>query len=175
MDGYRSHSPQPPAGFDFTVHMRRLCRDIASRLDELRHIDVQRVAIRCCQTRKAALHGIQATLTPLRFEQGALTTWRNGRRWTIERLYDDSGREMLYLLSFYLPRFQNQTFKEKLATVFHELANRWFELEPPAELCSFLRMDFRELRHAYGAIYGAKIRTPKLFLASPAAAKAMSG
>src|SRR5262245_24507994 len=124
MDG---HSPQTPytlripAGFDFTFHMRRLCADIARRVDELGHVDVHRMAIRCCQTRKSALHGIQATLTPLRFERGALETHRNGRRWTIERLYDASGREMLYLLSFYLPRFQNQSFHEKLATVFHEL------------------------------------------------------
>jgi hypothetical protein len=34
---------------------------------------------------------------------------------------DGSGREMLYLLSFYLPRFMNLVFREKLITVFHEL------------------------------------------------------
>jgi predicted metallopeptidase len=29
--------------------------------------------------------------------------------------------EMLYVLTFHLPRFQNQSFEEKLVTVFHEL------------------------------------------------------
>jgi len=101
--------------------MRRLCAELVARLDELAHIDLTRVAIRFCQARKAVRHGIHASLTPLRFEHGALMGRRHGRLWTVERLYDASGREMLYLLSFYLPRFLETTFEEKLATVVHEL------------------------------------------------------
>ena len=108
-------------GFDFTLHMRRLCAQLSEDLDELAHIDVDRVAIRFCQARKAEPHGVQATLTPLRFERGALVRRLRGRDWTIERLYDSAGREMLYLLSFYLPRYLERTFEEKLTTVVHEL------------------------------------------------------
>src|SRR5690606_9692948 len=65
-------------------------------------------------------HGLQAKLTPMRFESGTLTAQRYGREWTVQRLY--RGRtEILYILTFYLPRFQNQTYREKLITVFHEL------------------------------------------------------
>jgi hypothetical protein len=46
---------------------------------------------------------------------------RRGREVTIQRVHDSSGREMLYILSFYLPRFQNLDFREKLITVLHEL------------------------------------------------------
>ncbi len=108
-------------GFDFTAHIRRLCADMVARMEELAHIDLGRVAIRYCQARKAVSHGIQASLTPLRFEQGSLYTTRRRRRWTIERMIDGDGREMLYLLSFYLPRFQQLPYEEKLITVFHEL------------------------------------------------------
>lgn len=108
-------------GFDFTFHVGRLCADLCRRLDELRHIDLRRVAIRYCQVRRPGHHGLQASLTPLRFEDGQLHTTRRGRRWTIQRLYSPDGQEMLYLLSFYLPRFLNQSFEEKLATVVHEL------------------------------------------------------
>jgi hypothetical protein len=108
-------------GFDFTYHAARLCADLCRRLEELRHIEMDRVAVRYCQVRKAVPHGLQASLTPLRFEQGNLYTTRGGRRWTIQRLYNPGGVEMLYLLSFYLPRFLNQSFEEKLATVVHEL------------------------------------------------------
>jgi hypothetical protein len=108
-------------GFDFTHHAVRLCADLCQRLAELRHIDMGRVAVRYCQVRKSVPHGLQASLTPLRFEQGNLYTTRGGRRFTIQRLYTPAGVEMLYLLSFYLPRFLNQTFEEKLATVVHEL------------------------------------------------------
>jgi hypothetical protein len=115
-------SARPSAeGFNFTWHMRRLCVDLAARLPELAHLDVGRMAIRFCQARKAVRHGVHATLTPLRFEQGELFTRRGGRTWTLERMYDGNGRELLYLLSFYLPRFLESSFEEKLATVIHEL------------------------------------------------------
>lgn len=110
-----------PKGFDFTFHAGRLCADLCQRLSELRHIDMGRVAVRYCQVRRAGAHGLQASLTPLRFEEGRLHTMRHGRHWTIQRLYSPQGQEMLYLLSFYLPRFLNQSFEEKLATVVHEL------------------------------------------------------
>ncbi|HJT34786.1 MAG TPA: hypothetical protein VJ783_22355 [Pirellulales bacterium] len=110
------------SGFDFTFHVARLCDDLCTRLPELAHVDMSRVAIRYCQARKAVSHGVQATLTPLRFAGGSLSTVRGGRHYSIERIFDpSSGREMLYLLSFYLPRFLNLPFAEKLATVIHEL------------------------------------------------------
>lgn len=109
------------SGFNFTLHMRRLCEDMVLRLPELAHIDLGRVAICYCQARKAVRHGLQATLTPLRFEGGALTTKRRRRLYTVQRLYDHTDREMLYILSFYLPRFLDCPLEEKLVTVLHEL------------------------------------------------------
>ncbi len=108
-------------GFDFTQHMRRLCVHLTTALPDLAHIDLVRVAIRFCQVRKAVRHGMLASLTPLRFEHGSRFTERRGRRWRIETVRDADGREMLYLLSFYLPRFCEYPFGEKLATVIHEL------------------------------------------------------
>lgn len=108
-------------GFDFTLHMRRVCEDMTDRLQDLRHVDLSRVAISFSQTRNKTLYGLHATLTPLRFAGGATETVRRGRRWTIQRLYGPSGREMLYILSFYLPRFFDLDFHEKLVTILHEL------------------------------------------------------
>ena len=109
------------APFDFTWHIRRLCEDMVRRLPELAHVDISRVAVTFCQTRKAVPHGMFASLTPLRFAGGAATIVRRGRPHVIERVCDSQGREMLYILSFYLPRFQNLIFREKLITVLHEL------------------------------------------------------
>jgi hypothetical protein len=109
------------SSFDFTLHVRRLCVGLIERLPELAHIDMSRVAVGYCQTRKAVPHGMFASLTPLRFAGGALTTLRRGRPHAIQRVYDRSGVEMLYILNFYLPRFQNLDFREKLITVLHEL------------------------------------------------------
>jgi len=108
-------------GFDFTGHARRLCADLVARLPELGHIELDRVAIGFCQTRKPVAHGLYASLTPLRFAGGREHTVRRGRKWAIQRLVDESGTDMLYLLSFYLPRFLDQSLRHKLVTVVHEL------------------------------------------------------
>jgi hypothetical protein len=109
------------SGFDFTSHMRRLCGDMVRRLPELGHVELARVAISFAQTRKAVEHGLYASLTPLRFAEGKRETVRHGRKWTVQRVVDGDGQEMLYLLSFYLPRFLDQPFRHKLTTVVHEL------------------------------------------------------
>jgi predicted metallopeptidase len=101
--------------------MRRLCDDMVSRVPELGHIDLDRVVFGFIQTRKAVRHGLYASLTPLRFPGGGSETVRRGRTWRIQRVVDESGREMLYLLNFYLPRFLDLGFREKLNTVIHEL------------------------------------------------------
>ena len=183
--------------FDFTTRMRALCADMTARLPELQHIDLARVMIAFSQARKRVHHGLFATLTPLRFEGGNVEGLQRGRRYRIQRVVDSSGREMLYILSFYLPRFMDLTFQDKLVTVLHELwhispafdgdlrrhpgrcyahshsqknydaqmellGKRWLALEPPLELYDFLRCNFRELQRCYGAIYGLRVRQPKL-------------
>ena len=66
--------------FDFTAAMEGLCRDLCARVEELRHIDMSRVAVGYRQTRQRVTHGLQASLTPLRFEDGAEIGRVRGRR-----------------------------------------------------------------------------------------------
>lgn len=106
--------------FDFCRAMASLCDDICQRHREFQHIRMPEVAVTFSQTRSPVEWGIQARLTPLRFRDGAITELRNGRHWAVQRLHHQ-GREMLYILSFFLPRFLNLSFEEKLITVFHEL------------------------------------------------------
>jgi hypothetical protein len=94
---------------------------MVARLPRLAHIDMCFVAVSFCQTRKAVDHGLQATLTPMRFAGGQRELVKGGQRWQVQQIRDQQGRKMLYLLSFYLPRFQNQRFREKLVTILHEL------------------------------------------------------
>jgi hypothetical protein len=108
-------------GFDFTAAMRQVCVDMTRRLPDLAHIDMPQVAIGVCQTRNGAMHGVFATLTPLRFEGGRADKTVRGRRHRIQPLIDAGGQEFLYLLNFYLPRFMNLPLEEKLSTITHEL------------------------------------------------------
>jgi len=117
---FRSQPGMAERQFDFCQAMKLLCEDICRRHREFRHIDMRRVVVTFAQTRSSVEWGMQAKLTPMRFEAGRLTTVCDGRVWTVQRVYHD-GREMLYILTFYLPRFLNLSFSEKLVTVFHEL------------------------------------------------------
>jgi len=117
-----SSAPKPRPGFDYTAAVRTLCEALAGDLTELGHIDMARMAVRTCQTRRRGPYGTQATMTPLRFQGGATTTIRRGREWLIHPLpADAAGRPYLYLLSLYVPRFVDLPPDEKLAVVVHEL------------------------------------------------------
>lgn len=108
-------------GFDFTSHIYHLCHDACTRLTELQHIDMQRVAVTFSQTRKQVSHGLYASMTPMRFEGGSLQDTSEEQHYTVQRLFDDDGCEMMYILRLYLPRFMQESFQEKLVTIFHEL------------------------------------------------------
>ena len=119
--GGKRQAAQLVRAFDFTQRMRDVCHDVVDRTPELSHVDLSRVAFSFCQARRRTSWGLYASLTPLRFKGGALTDVRRRRTYTIQRLFDRDGREMLYILSFYLPRFMDLSLDEKLITVLHEL------------------------------------------------------
>lgn len=120
MNSSLPHPAHCPGPFDFSRAMWLLCHDISQRMEEFSHIRMPEVAVSFAQARSKVTWGLQAKLTPMRFEAGALTTHRVGREWTVQRLYRGE-HEMLYILTFYLPRFLETPFEEKLTTVFHEL------------------------------------------------------
>jgi hypothetical protein len=109
--------PQP---FDFTGAMARLCADVAARCESFRHIHMKRVLVSFTPSRNRSRYGLQARVTPLRFRDGRLTRRHGSVEYQVQRFFVD-GHEMLYLLTFCLPRFLDQSFNEKLVTVFHEL------------------------------------------------------
>lgn len=116
-DGRASGRP----GFDFTDRMRIIVEDMVARLPELSHIDLGQVAFAFGQARKKTHYGIHASLTPMRFKNGSRTTVKRGEEYMCQQLFDANGREMLYILTFYLPRFMDVEFEEKLVTILHEL------------------------------------------------------
>ena len=106
--------------FDFCAHISALCRDVTARCSELHYIDESRLLFGMTQARSARRHGLQARITPLRFNRGGLVRQRRGVNYQVQRYVVD-GQEMLYLMTFCLPRFLDQTFDEKFITLFHEL------------------------------------------------------
>jgi hypothetical protein len=106
--------------FDFCGHMRRLCADVVRRCPELAHIDVGRLLFAVTQARSGRRHGLQARVTPLRFRHGLLTRRRRDGDYQVQRFFVGE-REMLYLVTFCLPRFLDQDLDDRFITLFHEL------------------------------------------------------
>jgi predicted metallopeptidase len=115
-------APSKPAGapLDFCGHMHRLCGDIAARCPALNHIRIPRVLLSFTPSRNRSRYGLQARVTPLRFRAGELVRRYRTIEYQVQRFFVDDV-EMLYILAFCLPRFFDQSFEEKLSTVFHEL------------------------------------------------------
>jgi hypothetical protein len=182
--------------FDFCAHVRRLCADFARRCPELAHIDVSRLLFAITQARTGVKHGLQARVTPLRFRNGQLVRRRGDVSYQVQRYVVD-GNDMLYLVTFCLPRFLDQGFDDKFITLFHEL----YHISPAFEgdlrrmdgrcamhsrskraydaqmavlaraylangvdrsLHAFLRMDFAQLAHRHGSVFGVVVPRPRL-------------
>lgn len=106
--------------FDFSKQMRRLCEDIVARCPCFHHVDMSRLLVGVTQSRGGRRHGLLARVTPMRFPNGERRGTVGGREYQIQRYWVD-GIEILYLVTFCLPRFLDQPFDEKLITIFHEL------------------------------------------------------
>lgn len=106
--------------FDFTAHMSRLIEDIVLCCPDFGHIDSSRLLTCFSQTRAAGMSGLYAKICPLRFEGGVDVVESRGRVWQMPRV-EREGRDILYLVYFYVPRFCDLGFEAKLVTTFHEL------------------------------------------------------
>ena len=117
---------RPPAGrpgrdpFDLTAALGRLVADLRDRLPTFAHLDPARMLVTLSPARVRGPFGLQARCTPLRFRDGAATKHVRGRAYRVQR-YTLDGRELLYLVTFVVPRFLDLSAREKLLTVVHEL------------------------------------------------------
>jgi len=106
--------------FDICRHLARLSAAVCASCNDLRHIDLSRVLITVTSARSRRSSGLQARVTPLRFHHGKLVRPQRGVHYQVQR-HVVEGREILYLMTFCLPRFLDLDFDEKFITLFHEL------------------------------------------------------
>jgi len=100
--------------------MRRLIRTIADTCPEFQHIDADRLLVSLTPARSSSSYGLHAKTLPMRFAGGRRSITHRGYSYRMPAI-TIAGREILYIIYFCMPRFQDQSFHDKLATVFHEL------------------------------------------------------
>ncbi|MDO4558777.1 MAG: hypothetical protein Q4C47_07420 [Planctomycetia bacterium] len=107
--------------FSLTGYVRDVCHDMTERIPAFSHIDVRRIAFGFSVTRNRTRYGVWASITPLRFEGGAVETIRRGRRVRLRQSWAPDGTEYLYIFRISFPRMWNLSFAEKVGTIAHEL------------------------------------------------------
>lgn len=137
----------------YTDAVRRVCEDIVFRLPVFAAIRMEHVAISLVRTRNREMHGVFASVTPLRFPGGNLRSLEGGTLLEMPTLNDEQNRPILYILSIYAPRFVNLTVTVKINTIVHEL----FHISPNFDGST---RSFGGRYHAHGASkkdYDAKV------------------
>jgi hypothetical protein len=100
--------------------MHGLIADVCARCPAFAHVNPGALGVTFTPSRNRSRYGLQARVTPLRFAAGADHRTFRGREYRIQR-FVLNGAELLYLVTFCLPRFLDRPFEDKLTTIFHEL------------------------------------------------------
>lgn len=129
--------------YNFTQDIEELTRIIARKVEEMSHIDCDRIVFGLSTARSRSQYGVFARCYPLRFEGGARTKRHDGAlyewpKWNIK------GREILYYIDFMLPRYLDLSPPQKIRTLVHEL----FHVSP------FFNGDLRRLGRGRQAFHG---------------------
>ena len=106
--------------FDYSAALAAVALDVSRRTPTFAHLRLPEMMFTVTSARNASEYGLQARLTPMRFEDGGETKIHRNRAYRVQR-YTFGGVEILYLVTFCVPRFLEQSFREKLVTLFHEL------------------------------------------------------
>jgi predicted metallopeptidase len=102
------------ARLNLTLALKRLIRDMASRLPELAHVRPSRVLVVAGEARRAS----RATIRPAHFVETRARGGRGGRRKPLIRI---RGRKILYVITLRPLWFRASTPEQRIATVLHEL------------------------------------------------------
>ena len=100
--------------FHYTDALSRVIDDVSRALPEFAHVRADALAISYAMARRRTAHGVFAKTVPLH----GVSQDRPFRGGGPFRL---AGRKVYYIIYFYLPRFHDQSFEDKLLTILHEL------------------------------------------------------
>jgi len=105
---------------DITKVISHLIADITSRVQIFEHIKPDRLLVCTATNRRKCRSGTYGKLVPLRFENGSEALNYKGKCYSMPRIINN-GKQILYIVYLYIPRFFNLKPIEKLRVIFHEL------------------------------------------------------
>jgi hypothetical protein len=141
--------------YDLSAAILSLSTLLSRRIDRLSHIDANRIICGISVQRGRSRSGTFAACHALRFDDGERTLTRRGRtwEWPVVRVGDT---EMLYYLSFTIPRFLALAPRGKLETIVHEL----FHISPKFDGSLRVLGTGRHAHHGPSRAYYDKLIAP---------------
>ncbi|MHC4840829.1 MAG: putative metallopeptidase [Planctomycetota bacterium] len=107
--------------YNMTDDVALLVHLISRRVERLAHIQPGRILHGVSQARNRSKYGIYAQCHGLRFKDGdRFQSSKDGHHWEWPEIRV-RGQEMLYYITYFLPRFMDQPPIERLNTLIHEL------------------------------------------------------
>ncbi len=108
-------------GYNLTDDVALLVHRLSRRVDQLSHLQPGQILHGVSQARSRSRYGIYAQCHGLRFKHGRRdhqTRDGNAWLWPVIRV---RGQEILYYVTYFLPRFLDQPPRDRLNTLLHEL------------------------------------------------------
>lgn len=116
----RNAAARPEGEINLTQHLTSIIDEIVRHSPSLAHIDVAKVLVCIGSNRSGRRGGMYGKLIPLRFENGTEIVRYRGRYYSLPAI-SHNGADCLYIIYFYMPKFFDLPWKEKLRVIFHEL------------------------------------------------------
>ena len=110
----------PDNEINLSETLTSIMQNIVQFSPSLNHIDINRVLV-CIGSNKCGRRGgLYGKLVPLKFENGLEVLKYKGSIYGIPEISHNS-RTVLYVVYFYMPRFFDLSWEEKLRVIYHEL------------------------------------------------------
>jgi predicted metallopeptidase len=113
-------SAHPDDEVNLTLVLTSIIAEIVQNTPSLSHIDTGRTLVCVGSNKSGRRGGLYGKLIPLRFENGSTVLKHRGRVYAIPEIVHN-GASCLYIIHFYMPRFFDLPWHEKLKVMFHEL------------------------------------------------------
>ncbi|HOT46700.1 MAG TPA: putative metallopeptidase [Spirochaetota bacterium] len=159
----RKRSPRPDDRIDLSLELTGIIQEIVARCLPLGHIDVNRVLVCVGSNRSGRGGGLYGKLIPLRFKDGSPVLQYRGRLYAIPEI-SNNGHSCLYVIYFYMPRFFDLPWEEKLRVIFHELYHISPRFDGDIRRMGAVKKAHGHSKKHFDSLYAPELRTFSMHL-----------
>jgi predicted metallopeptidase len=159
----QKRSQRPDDRIDLSLVLTGIIKEIVDQCAALAHIDVNRVLVCVGSNRSGRRGGLYGKLIPLRFKDGASVLRYRGRLYAIPEI-SNNGHSCLYIIYFYMPRFFDLPWEEKLRVIFHELYHISPGFDGDIRRMGAVKKAHGHSKKHFDTLYDAELRSFILYL-----------